>query len=245
MKTVALASLYEPLEFLESKIANFNQSNHSDVLVYMSDCSSEKTWKEVDKLVRSKSKFEYVLDHHQKRETLYWTWNWIIDKTIGSKPQYYCTTNVDDVVHPDYFAKMSSFLDSNPTIQIVGCSWLLTTIPGEIWPPASSNSQILTQELAIRTLGHFPMWRASLHPSIGLFDPRMFIIGDDDFWLRIKARFGTNAIGTISKEYLGCYLQHTNNLFHTAKAPNGMSAEGWDRMVMANRKEFPYFPKPA
>jgi hypothetical protein len=222
-KIVGLASLYEPLEFLENKIRNFNQCDMSDTLIYFSDCSSEGTWAEVEKTIKSECKFDYLVDHHSERKTLYWTWNWIIGKTCGAV--YYCNTNVDDILHPQYFEKMSAYLDKHPETEIAVSSWYRTYTKNQIWIP--EYDKLIVPDPA-STCGHFPMWRASLHDRVGLFNPQMVVIGDTEFWHRVRKKFSMSALA-VYPEPLGCYLYHGKNLYHTAKSPDGgTSGEGWD-----------------
>lgn len=229
-KVVALASLYEPLEFLEDKIANFNSCDTSNTLIYWYDVSSEATWRTVDRLIREKCKFEYRLNHNQNRQTLYWVWDWIIEQiNCGTGTSYFCNTNVDDLLDPQYFQKMSKFLDDNQNIQIIASPWGVTNIKHQQWPP-NMDSGLVNPDIS-KTCGHFPMWRSSLHSSVGLFDPRMVCIGDSHFWGRIRAKYGLEAF-TCHAEYLGCYLSHANNLYHTSRGPNGCSGEAYDRSLM-------------
>jgi hypothetical protein len=232
---VGLASLYEPLEFLENKIRNFNQCDMSGTIIYFSDCSSPETWAEVEKIVRSNCKFDFVIDHHAERKTLYWTWNWIIEHT-RDVAKYYVTTNVDDILEPTYFKKMSAFLDEHPEFEIACMSWLVTEEKGQIWPPKwnPGQNQVVNPD---RSCGHFPMWRASLHDPdrIGLFIPEMVVIGDAEFWDRIKRKYGLPVFG-VHPEWLACFLSHEKNLYRTGKGPDGGSGEAWDWGIINGRK---------
>ena len=78
------------------------------------------------------------------------------------------------------------------------------------------------------TVGHFPMWRSSLHDAVGLFDDRAVCIGDALFWSKTISKFSHAAIAE-QPEVLACYLSHSNNLYYTAKGPNGEGGEAWDR----------------
>lgn len=234
-RIVGMASLYEPLNFLERRIENLNRCDLSDTLIHWSDCSPEGTWTKVRDLVRSMCKFDYVLDHQAGRTTLYRTWNWIAS-SHRDKADFFTNVNADDTHHPGYFLQMSRFLDKNPQAQIAGCSWFVTgkTDLGPGWPPDAENNQRLVPESG--TMGHFPMWRASLFSEIGYFDERMLVIGDADFWDRIRGRYGPSAFGYVD-DHLACYTSHAGNLYSTAKGPNGESGEAWDRGLMESRKK--------
>jgi hypothetical protein len=233
-KIVALASLYEPLEFIETRIKNFNECNMDDVLVWFLDVSPDETYQKAKNIVLKNAEFDYKFSHHGKRETLYWAWNWMIkqSKKDGVWPKYFCNTNVDDVNHPDYFNLMSKYLDENLEKYITCCNWYNLNIKGvHNWDkivkthPSEVNPKL--------TLGHFPMWRSKLHDKtdVGYFNRKMVVIGDADFWSRIKNTCGEKAVGKLNK-YLGGYLSHENNLYYKGQGPNGVSGEAWDRHIM-------------
>lgn len=226
MRIVGICSLYEPLEFLANRIRNLNQCDLKNVSIYFADCSSDNTWKEVQKVVESSCKFNYKLHHFNNRTTLYYTWNWVIDQTL-IETEYYCNTNVDDIQEPSYFQKMAGFLDTYPNYKIVACPWLITSKKGQIWPPESENNSGPIPE---KTMGHFPMWRASLHREGVRFDPRMVCVGDSYFWTKVRQKYGVGVLA-VHNETLSCYLSHNNNLYYSSRGPHGESGEAWDRSI--------------
>lgn len=234
-KIIALASLYEPLEFLNNRIDNLNTCDMDGVLVWWLDVSRKSTWDKV-KTILKRCEFKYEVSHNPRRQTLYWAWNWIINqsKQSGHWPKYFCNTNVDDINRPEYFQIMSVYLDNHPKKDIVCCNWLNTNIKDQYrWPPQANGG--LSEVDPQLTLGHFPMWRSSLHneDEVGMFDSRMVAIGDSDFWARIKKK-GPDAIGKLDRT-LACYLSHQNNLYYKAQGPNGESGEAYDRALMTER----------
>jgi hypothetical protein len=235
MKIVTLASLYKPLEFLENRIANLNQCDMKNTLVYWADCSPPGDWKQVSKIIKDKCKFPYKVHHFPKQTTLYYTWAWIARKAVVELgAEYLCNTNVDDIQHPEYFNLMSEYLDTNPMKQIVACKWQITRVKDQVWPARFHNC---TAPNANISLGHFPMWRASVHKKVGYFNEKMVAIGDADFWLRIKYHFGgMKAIGVHDK-FLSCYLQHKNNLYHNAKVGK-MTGEGHDWAIITKQEHW-------
>jgi FkbM family methyltransferase len=224
MKVVGISSLYEPLEFLETRIKNLNQCNMEGVLVYFSDCSSESTWYEIQVLLRD-CKFPFRADHHPERKGIYWTWNWIIQKAGDFSPQYFTNVNADDIYDPLYFQKVSGFLDQNPQYDIAACHWYQTFKKRQIWPPAETVAPEHTPH-HMHTLGHFPMWRSSLHNRVGLFDPRLIVGGDSELWFRVRSFLGSDVIAVLP-DHLACYLRHENNAHETLKA-GGKSGEAYD-----------------
>lgn len=227
MKIVGLASLYEPLEFLETKVANLNSCDLSETLIHWCDCSSEKTWKEVEKIL-TKSKFEQKVEHVGERETLYWTWNHIILESgwPHAGPEYFTNVNVDDIHAPEYFKILSRLMDQNPEIQVIAPAWHHM----EKKPDGAVERIDVRHPKPGSTMGHFPMWRASVHQKVGIFDERMVAIGDSDFWNRVKHKFGVGAFA-VHDVPLAIFLLHENNLYFTSRGPHGESGEGWDRSL--------------
>ena len=226
MKIVGMCSLYEPLNFLQNRIRNLNQCDLSDIIVVFADCSSESTWKEIQKIITD-CKFQYRMHHFGARTTLYYTWDWIINQTLNDDTIYYCNINADDIQNPLYFKKMSQFLDQNPQCKIIACPWYITNIKGQIWPP-QYNSQI--SPAINTTMGHFPMWRADLHKEGIGFDVRMVAIGDSFFWSAIRKKYGLPAFA-IYPEILGCYLSHESNLYYVARGDGGVPGMDWDKSI--------------
>lgn len=231
---ICLASLYKPMEFLCSKIDNFNAVLPQNAAVWFADCSPPEVWLEVQNTINVRSRFRYILSHFSNRTTLYYTWNWIIKHAIQAyDPKYFCNTNVDDIIGPEYFKIMPQTLEINNTIYLVACSWYVTHDKGQTtWPPPSCDGISVVTDIG--SFGHFPMWRASLHKLVGLFDPNMLAIGDSDFWSRVKGTLGQAAMRKIS-EALCCYVSHSNNLYYAAKGPDQQSGESWDIGTMQVR----------
>lgn len=232
-KIVGLASLYKPLEFLANRIRNLNQCDIEGVgmVVHWVDCSPDEDAKEVERVISSQCRFPYLFEHIDTRTTLYWTWNHIISRW-QSTAQYFTVVNVDEVQHPQYYRRMSDYLDSHPNIQIVACPWLLTHKKGQIWPPEVDGSHPHVDTSF--TLGHFPMWRAGVHALTGLFQPELVAVGDWYFWNALRDNFGVAAMGVLD-EYIGCHLLHDANLLNTARGPNGEPGGEWDHSVMRSK----------
>jgi hypothetical protein len=225
-RVLALASLYEPMRFLERRVRNLNACDLSGVLVHWCDCSPEPVWERVREVLRG-CRFEHRVDHHPERTTLYWTWNWIIRQSgwPDRTPEYLTNVNADDLHAPSYFAAMSALLDSRPDVMVAAPRWHHTREMDDAWPPR--DGEILAPEPG-GTMGHFPMWRSAAHREVGLFDPRMVAVGDSRFWGRVLRKRGPGAFA-VHPEPLGCYLLHDSNLYHTALSPDGnQSGEGWD-----------------
>lgn len=228
MKIIGLASLYCPLEFLETRIENLNRCDMSGVSIHWVDCSPINIAIEVERLIEEKCKFDYEFEIIDHRTTIYWTWNRIISRT-RRYARYYTNVNVDECYHPLYFQRMAAFLDTHPEYEIAAVPWLLTKTKNQLWPPKVYDAHNVV-DIGF-TLGHFPMWRASLHDKVGMFHPQMVAIGDWDFWNRIRKKLGRGAMGVLD-DYIACHLVHEGNLLDVAKGPDGRPGGDWDRSLM-------------
>ena len=232
IKTVGLASLYEPLEFLEHRIENLNCCDMDGTCIYFMDCSDAKVQAEAHELIRTRAKFQYRWQGLAGKKDLYRVWNMMVSQAMCDPtmhPVYFCAVNVDDIQAPNYFREMMFFLDEHPDIVIVSPQWYASKTKGQYWPPAEKG--VFVDPDVHRTLGHFPMWRARLHDELGNFNPLMRVVGDSEFWDRIKKRYGYGAIAVLEKP-LALYLDHEKNLYKTSKLANGMTGEAMDRKLM-------------
>jgi len=232
-KVVGICSLFEPLEFLQTKLENLAQCDLRGIVIYVADCSPAKTQNKVAEIITNYKQLPLIFIRLPKRETLYATWNILIRRArTEERPTYFTNVNVDDLYDPQYFQKMASFLDSHPHIQIASCPWYITKIKGQKWPPQYHTQSGMSKG---STIGHFPMWRSSLHEVVGFFDDRAVCIGDALFWNKIIGHFGHGVIAE-QPETLACYLTHEKNLYYTAKGPHGGSGEAWDRGLQCRQR---------
>ena len=148
-----------------------------------------------------------------KRESLYAAWNRGIEKANGI---YLCNANTDDRHSVDCLEKLSSALDHDKNTSLAY---------GELLQVHYQNDRVVkkrcpSQEFFPGSLflhypyGAQPMWRASIHDKIGLFDPIWEVIGDYEFGLRmIKNGFKSKYI----PEAKGTMLWHPNALSNHSK----------------------------
>jgi len=231
-KVIGLASLFEPLEFLEHRIENLNRCDMDGVLIWFCDCSDEQTQAQARAIIKAKCSFNYKFTGLVGKRTLYWVWNHLVTQCIldsANRPDYLCAVNVDDVQAPNYFKLLSGFLDDHPEVKIVTPQWYATKTKGSHWP--APQDAVFVDPDVTKTLGHFPMWRLTLHEQVGNFNPLLMVVGDSDFWDRIKKRWGYEGIAVI-EQAVAMYLDHEKNLYKTARRPNGQTGEAWDRKQM-------------
>lgn len=135
---------------------------------------------------------------HSLREPLYVSWNRAVRIATGD---YLTSANTDDRHRPDALEIMADELDSNPGISLVYSDAYVTTTENAVWGgdyEISYESPYTTGRLAwpdferselLRHcyIGQAPMWRRSVHDTVGGFDESYLLAGDYEFWMRMAA----------------------------------------------------------
>lgn len=217
-----MVSIYESGVWLENRLENLMQSsiiNDIDIWCVNADSPDER-----DDQIPRKFPVHYI--KLPKRNTVYEAWNFIIE---NSKSVYLTNANTDDLIHPKGYERLVSTLDDNgPQFGFAYPSWFTTAVPNQKWQtlrgtdpsgkPGSYNGDINRSGV-----GHFPLWKRSLHEKLGLFDTNFKALADADWWARCYWVGGTQFIWV--NEFLGCYLwRNGDNLWHRA-----MTKDEWQR----------------
>jgi hypothetical protein len=133
------------------------------------------------------------------RETLYAAWNRGVRLSKGT---YITNANTDDRHSPLFMAVSALYLDNFPNVQLAYPDQII--VESENIPYISSTSNrrwawpsfTYSQLLTGNHVGSTPVWRRSLHHSIGYFRSDFVCAADWDFWLRIASQVG--ALGLIN-----------------------------------------------
>lgn len=138
----------------------------------------------------------------EERVSLYRAWN--LGWEAATAPLV-CISNMDDAMHPQLLERVLSGMQQN----IWDVATVLTAKQSidEDW-----NSWALDRvsRLEINTRpGAFFAWKRELQESLGMFDERLELIGDKDFWARIDS--ASLKVGLIA-EMLYLYTTHPAQL---------------------------------
>lgn len=214
-KLTVMVSMYQSGEWIENRIKNLLASSLKDIEIW---CVNANSPDQRDDEIPQKYPVKYI--KLPERITVYETWNYIIE---NSKSEFITNANTDDLIHPDGYHKLISTIEKNPQIGFIYPSWYTTALANQEWPKLreidrSGRPGHYKGDLNKAGVGHFPLWRRSIHDQIGLFDIRYKALSDADFWARAYH---------ISKqefmwldEYLGCYLwKNGENLWTKAISP--------------------------
>jgi len=190
-KLTAIVSCYNSGDWLENRIKNLLSSTIADRLQIV--CVNANSPDVRDEEIP----LSYPVTYYRLPERIgvYEAWNYAIAR---SDTTYITNANSDDLVSPQCYEILLNILD-NTGADYVYPSWYVTHVPNLVWgqhighvDPSGDPGQY-SGDLNTAGVGHFPVWRRSLHDKIGMFKPEFRALGDAEFWARAyfvaKARF--------------------------------------------------------
>jgi len=139
--------------------------------------------------------------------TIYDAWNMMIEKV---ETPYITNANCDDLVYENAYKKMADALDRRKNAAVVYADLDIddgNTV--KAWNMVEGDYETL---LANCFVGPMPMWRKSLHDQYGLFDEKLHVAGDYDFWLRIASQ--GEKFYHMKCQPLGKYLYRSDSAEH-------------------------------
>ncbi|MDH5499057.1 MAG: FkbM family methyltransferase, partial [Nitrospira sp.] len=122
---------------------------------------------------------------------VYAAWNCALKLARG---RYITPFSTNDRLCADAYEILSKTLEDHPEVALAYGDTYLTDLPHQtfkqhqrsgIWQwPEYSYEYLLTH----CTIGPHPMWRRTLHETVGYFDESYIALGDQDFWIRVGAQ---------------------------------------------------------
>ncbi|MCB0353388.1 MAG: glycosyltransferase [Bdellovibrionales bacterium] len=184
-------------------------SGKAEILVV--DCASPEREGDIVRSFQGKYRnISYV--RLSERETLYGAWNVGVQYALGS---YLTNANTDDRHHPEFLATMMNVLEANPAADLAYANVFRSTKENELF---DQNDRSITYRykpyFAPDCLLHYqfgcqPMWRRSLHNTLGFFERQLRAAGDYEFNLRFALE-GKRAVHV--DEVLGSFLERPTSL---------------------------------
>jgi len=227
----AIVSVYNCERFIEGCLRDLEDqtiANTTEIIVINSGSQQNE-----EAIVRRyQERFNNIVYiRTEERETIYKAWNRGIEIAVG---KYITNANADDRHRKDAFEIMVNVLENNGDVDLVYANSIVTNNENEsfernvpikyinrIKPEPNATSALLLKGSFV---GPQPMWRKSVHKSIGLFDESLDVAGDYDFWLRMSDKCKLHHID----EYLGLYLNNPDSAEH--RNPE-LSFEEWYQVV--------------
>lgn len=210
----AIVSVYNCERFIEGCLQDLeDQTIASAVEIIVINSGSQQNEETI--IRRFQERFDNIVYiKTEERETIYKAWNRGIKIATG---KYITNANTDDRHREDAFEIMVNVLEHNEDVDLVYANLIVTNNENESFdkhvPIRYVNCATPEPNALIALLlkgcfvGPQPMWRKSIHNSIGLFDESLEVVGDYEFWLRMSEKCQFQHIN----EYLGLYLNNPNS----------------------------------
>ncbi len=210
-RVTAIVSVYNAERFLQACLEDLvAQSIFDETEVIIIDAHSPQNEKQIaEQFTQKYSNITYI--RTPEREGLYASWNRAIKIAKG---EYITNANADDRHAPHAFERLAAELDAHPNVALVYADSRITNTENALFhsAPVVGHMRWLAYDhinlLRRCEMGPQPMWRRSVHDSVGYFDESFTVTGDYDMWLRIAEHYPMRHI----PEELGLYLRYDNNL---------------------------------
>lgn len=184
-KIAAIVSIYESSEWIEQRLLNLLEATkNSDSKIICINANSPHQLDHDIPYSMVSDKLDYIKTN--ERIGIYDAWNLAIKHC---KSKYYTNANTDDLVSPLAYDNLSSLLDHDDDIIVTYCSWYTISSDVKKWSDVNQHNAVdhpgdFIGDFNSAQVGHFPMWRGSLHDKIGYFNGKFTALGDAEFWMR-------------------------------------------------------------
>lgn len=187
----AIVSTYNAERFIEGCLRDLlDQSLRDEMEILVIDSGSEQGEGAIcQALARTHPQIRYL---RTEREPLYVAWNRAIAMARG---KYLTSANTDDRHHPAFMARMVKALEARPDCALAYADQFVSHTENETFETCLARGarrrrwpDYTPEDLLLRCItGSQPVWRRSLHETLGVFDTRYRIAADYDMWLRFAA----------------------------------------------------------
>lgn len=186
MKKIALlVSIYDSGEWIENRLQNLLEAiqNIDAEIICINANSPDPLDHSIPMSMRS-DKLGYI--KCSERIGIYDAWNEAIKI---SDAQYLSNANTDDMSGPMLYKTLCDYLDNNENCGVTYCSWWSIGSAPKNWAESQGGECVnpgqFLGDFDRAQVGHFPVWRKSLHDNIGYFNGYLTALGDADFWARV------------------------------------------------------------
>lgn len=185
-KLSLLVSIYDSGEWIENRLNNLlSVIDKLDVEIV---CLNADSPDPLDHSVPSSmvsDKLKYV--KFPSRIGIYDAWN---EGIKISNSEYLANANTDDLSGPFLYQALCTALDHDKMLGVAYSSWYSIGAEPKTWGDVPFKASIenpgqFAGDFDKGQIGHFPVWRKSLHDAVGCFDGSLTALGDADFWSRV------------------------------------------------------------
>ena len=210
-KVTAIVSTYASEAFIGDCLHDLvNQTIADEIEILVIDAASPQNERAV--VERYQKDYPNIRYHRTaERIGIYAAWNLAVEMAQGD---YLISCSTNDRLRSDACEILSRTLDDRPEVALVYGNSFLTREPHRnldnvklcsmyIWPEYRYES-LLERSM----VGPHPMWRRSVHETVGNFDESFHALGDQDFWIRLGEQHKLLAL----PDFTGLYLVSSDSL---------------------------------
>ncbi len=186
-----IVSTYNSLEFIRECLEDLErQTLIGQMEIIVVDAASPQHERSV--IEEFQERFgNIVYIRTSKRITVYAAWNLAIRASEG---KYITPFSTNDRLRKDAYEILVRALENNQNIPLVYGDTYVTQVPHETFESHTRCDEWRWPEYSFEDLlyncrvGPHPMWRRTIHETIGYFDEEYKALGDQDLWLRIAEK---------------------------------------------------------
>lgn len=194
----AIVSTYKSQDFIADCLENLqSQSIAGQIEIVIVDAASPEKERDIVQAYREHyDNITYIRTN--ARIGVYAAWNIAIGHAAG---RYCMSVSTNDHLRRDACELLARELDDHPKTVLVFGDTYLTSNPHETFENNSYYSTYRWDDYSFANhlkdkccVGPHPMWRRSIHETVGLFDERFVADGDQEFWMRLGSQFDVRHI---------------------------------------------------
>jgi GT2 family glycosyltransferase/tetratricopeptide (TPR) repeat protein len=184
----AIVSTYNSEAFIQGCLDNLlKQTIADEIEIIVIDAASTQNERAiVERYLRQYDNVRYY--RTAERIGVYAAWNLAIKMARG---KYLVTCSTNDRLRENACENLARSLDERSDLDLVYGNSVLSQVPHETFDRATIRGLYVWPEYTYEGLldqcmvGPHPMWRKSVHDSLGYFDESLVALGDQEFWLRL------------------------------------------------------------
>jgi GT2 family glycosyltransferase/Tfp pilus assembly protein PilF/SAM-dependent methyltransferase len=219
IKVSAIVSTYNSEKFIRGCLKDLMEQSlykkgKLEVIV-VDSCSQQAEGSIVKEFQHKYSKIKYL--RTERRETIYKAWNRAIKAASG---EFITTSNTDDRHRIDALEHLADELEKYPDIGLVYADVFVTNFENQIFGKHIHCGYHIRPDYSPEIMlsgchmGPQPMWRKSIHETVGYFSDEYQSAGDYDFWCRVALNYPMKHV----PEFLGLYYENPKGFCNSKKA---------------------------
>ncbi len=177
-----------------------SQTIFSQMEIIIVDANSPENEKSIVKSYQQQfSNIKYI--RTRERIGIYAAWNIAIQAASG---EFIMPMSTNDRLSKEACENLLKALYDSPGVMLVYGDSYMTQIPHQTFENHTLSGMMKWPDYSFEELkekclvGPNPMWRKSVHDTVGYFDEQFQAIGDQDFWIRIGEQYDLRHIPVVT-----------------------------------------------